>query len=143
MRRDRIGQPAGLINAGKRCQYFIGHLLADIHVLFEVVYGLANCCISIGIIEVFTLDLPHCSHRKGFTRIDSLNNRALTTLDKHLNRAIRQFEKLKNCGDCTYLVQVVHIGIIVRGVALSDQQYLLITRHGMFQRFNRALAADE
>ena len=121
MRGYRVGQPTGLINSGKRCQHFIGHLLADIHILFKVIYRFTNCRISIGITQILALDLPDRCHREGFTRIDSLNSRALTTLYQYLNRAIRQFEKLKNRGDGTYLVEVVHIGIVIRGMALSNQ----------------------
>ena len=92
MRCNRVSQAAGLINTGQRCQYFVGYLLADIHIFFEVIYGFANCRISIGIIQVLTLDLPDSCHRKRFARIDSLDSRTLTTFYQHLYRAIRQFE---------------------------------------------------
>ena len=69
--------------------------------------------------------------------------RALAALDQHLHRAIRQLQQLQHRGDGADRIQILGLGIVLRGILLRDEEDLLVLPHHRFQRADGFLAADE
>ena len=63
--------------------------------------------------------------------------------DQHLHSAIGQFQQLQHIGQHTGLEYTFNRRIILTGVDLARQQYLLVIRHHLFQRLYRFFAPHE
>ena len=67
----------------------------------------------------------------------------LATLNKHLDRAIRQLQQLQNGTNGAGCVQAVAVRVLGIGFPLCDQNDLLVFRHDSFKRADRLLATDK
>jgi len=69
--------------------------------------------------------------------------RAPATLDQNLHGAIRQLEQLQHRGDGADRVEVLGLGVVLRGILLRDEEDLLVLSHHRFQRADGLLPPDE
>jgi hypothetical protein len=143
VRGDRVGQPAGVVDAGDRGQDLRRDLLVQLDVLVELLrHGAAQ-----------GLDLALCS-TSGGTGVTSetkysplsvtpVRDRALDALDEHLHRAVGELQHLQDRRDAADLEHVVGLGLVLAGGLLRDQHDLAAGFHRDLERLDRLRAADE
>ena len=86
--------------------------------------------VDVGFVKIGTLVIFHDFHAVG-------------AFHKHLHRAVRQAQKLKNVGDGAHTVDGIGRRIIVRSVDLRGKHDLLVRTHHLFQSGNGFLSAHE
>ena len=69
--------------------------------------------------------------------------RPLAAFHQHLHRAVGQLEQLQDGSSGAHGVNVGRRGLVLGRVLLGHQKNLLVVLHGVFQRPDRLIAADE
>jgi hypothetical protein len=141
--RHRVGELGGIVDLGDGRQGFLGNLLVELHIAFELRndgagerFGLA------GIAKVDRGDLGG--------RLDELaaigeplDPGALIALHQHLDGAVGQLQQLQHRGQRAHGEDGVGRRIVVGGIALGHQQNPLVVAHHVLERADRLLAPDE
>ena len=143
MRGHRVRQLGEILNLADRGNDFLRHLLVELHIAFE----LRNNCAGQGFGFARFAHLIGQAAGGGFVEFLARgvagNAGALQAFDKHLHGAVRQLEELEHGSECTHLKNGIGCGIIVAGVALGDEQDLLVLAHHIFQRADGFFASDK
>ena len=143
MRGNGIAQPASLVDACQRGQDLGGNLLVELHILIELLDHGATHRLDL----VIAADVSrHRRNRGGVVRlgIDNLGDaRALTALNKHLDRAVGQFQHLQNISDAGDFIHVLGGGLIFGCRLLGNQHDAFACLHRGFQRLDGFRAPDE
>jgi hypothetical protein len=143
MRRDRIGQLAGLFDLIDRDQNLRRDLLVELDVLLKLGHhgarqrlgllllaGIFRDCLGDRLEELGVLGKPDDAG-------------TLAALDQHLDGAVGQLEELQHGPDGADRVDVRGRRVVLRGILLSDEEDLLVVLHHVFERPHRLLAADK
>ena len=143
MRRDRIGQLAGLFDLIDRDQNLRRDLFVELDVLLELRHHGARQCL--GLLLLTGIFRDRLGNRlEEFGVIGKFHDAgALTALDQHLDGAVGQLEELQHGTDSANRIDVRGRRIVLGGILLSDEQNLLVVLHHVFERPHRLLAADK
>jgi hypothetical protein len=143
MRRDRVGQPPGVVDAGDRGQDLRRNLLVELDVLVELLRHCAAQRLDLA------LDVGLGRHRRHFgdevlaVVDDAVRRRALHAFDEHLHRAVGKLQHLQDRRDAADVEHVVGLGLVLAGGLLRDQHDLAAGLHRDFERLDRLRTADE
>jgi len=140
---DGVGKTARLINTSKRGEYFGWHFFAEVNVFFELGHGGTQQRLHLVVGDIFALDFTYPCRSEIALIIHMINHGPVAAFNQYLNRAIRKLKQLKDIRDGSNLVNVVGAGVILGSTALSNQQYLLVSGHCIFECFDRLLSADK
>jgi len=143
MRGDRVGQAAGVIDAGERGQDLRGDLLVEFYVLLELGNDRAAQGLGLGALDGVRLDRGDLAGEVRIGVFDAVDAGALGALDQHLDGAVGQLEHLQDAGDAADLVDVFGSGIILAGGFLGHQHDALARFHRNLERADGARTADE
>ena len=140
---DCVREPSRLIDAGERRKYLGRHLLVEFYVLLELGNDRAHQDVDLTFIVpiIFGEQRYFCGKVVGHR--DAFDARTLATLDEHLDRAVRQLQKLQNRRQRTDVIQVLGLRIVKVSPLLGDQKDALPGVHRTIKRDDRPLAADE
>jgi hypothetical protein len=143
VRRDGVGEATGLLDAGERGEDLRRHLAVELHVLLELRDHRAHQHVHLALVVGFALAEHAGLGGEEISRDQLLDLCALDALDQHLDGAVGQLQQLQDRRDGADVVEVLGSGIVHVGLALREQQDLLVHLHGLLERDYRALAADE
>ncbi len=137
--RDRVGQTAGVIDAGDRSQ----DLRGDFFVEFDVLVKLLHHGSSQGF--DFTAGFRLLSdrvnrvdrgHKVNFPIHDGLDQRTLLAFNQHFHRAIRQLQHLQDGGDTTHVEHVLDAWFVLGGGLLGHQHDAALSGHRGLKRLD-------
>ena len=143
VRGDRVGQSAGVVDAGERGQDLGRNLLVEFDVLLELGNDRAAQRLGLGTLDGIRLDRGDLAGEVRIRVFDGVDAGALRALDQHLHGAVGQLQHLQDAGDAADFVDVFGSGIILAGGLLRHQHDALARFHRDFQRADRARTADE
>ena len=143
VRGDRVRELAWLFNLIHRDQNFRRHLFVELHILLELARHRAAERLELAGIALVFLHLlgSRFEERRILAELD--DPRASAALRQHLDRAVRQLEKLKHRADHADGMDVLRRGVILGGIFLSNEKDLLIVLHHGFERRDGLFSADE
>ena len=143
MRRYRVGEATGLLDAGERGEDFRRNLLVELDVLVELGDERPTHRLDLGRIDRLR---GHRGRERGVVRPlirDLLDPRALAALDEHFHRAVRQLEHLENVRNAADVVHVLGRRFVLRCRLLRHEQDALPGLHRDFHRLDRLRPTDE
>ena len=143
VRRDRVGEPPGLLDAGERGQDLGRHLAVELHVLLELRDHRAHQHVHLALVVGLAFADRAGLGGEVVAGDELLDLRALDAFDEHLDRAVGQLQQLQDARDRADVVEVLRRGVVDVGLLLREQQDLLVDLHRLLEREDRALAADE
>ena len=143
MRRDRVGKLGGLVDLVDRNDDFRWHLLVQLHVVLELRDHGASGRLDLGEVAGILFHLDGAGLEEFGAIAIAGQPHATAALDQHLHGVVGQLQELQHGAKCADRVNVLRRRVILAGVLLGDQQYLLVVLHHLFERFHALFAADE
>jgi len=143
VRRDGVGEAAGLLDPREGGQNLGRHFLVELDVLFEL--GDHRAREHVHLAFFVALDVRHGRDlgQKEFALDQMLDTRPVDAFDQHLDGPVGQFEKLQDRRNRADRIQVRRFRIIDVGLLLGDQQNALVGLHRPVERDDGFLAPDE
>src|SRR5215475_7536174 len=143
VRGDGVGKLGVILDLLDHADDLEWHLLVQLHIVLKLVDDRA--CQRLG------LDLLAARIREhdggGLVVFGTLgvtlDLRARSAFDQHLDGAVRQLEQLQHAGERADLVDGAGRRIVIGGVLLRGEQNEGIGAHHLFERLNRFFASDE
>jgi hypothetical protein len=143
VRSDRVSQLAGVVDLVDRHQHLGRDLLVELDVLLELGHHGAGQRLNFLVLPRLFADHLGVRLEERLVVGEAHNARALATLDKHLDRAVRQLQQLQHGADRADRKNVGSRRVVLRRVFLRDEKDLLVVLHHVFECPHRFLAADE
>ncbi len=143
VRRDRVGEAPGLVDAGDRGQDFGRDLLVELHVLVELADDRTPQRLGLGGRVHVGNDRDHVRGEVARAIFDAFDARALRALDQHLHGAVGQLQHLQYVGDAADLVDVLGGRLVLGSVLLGHQHDALARLHRGLERLDRLRPPDE
>ncbi len=144
MRTNGVDQPTRVFDAGQRIQHLVRHFLGKLHVLFELIEQYPYERLLLTVSEWFAFpwrQIRLSVARFAFLDIDDI--RPETAFDQYLDGTIGQLEQLHDVSNGPHRIEVRVIRVVLRGLALSHQQYTLVGFHRGFQRLYGFLTTNK
>ena len=145
MRGHRIGEPARLVDAGKRRQQLGRQLPVRFHILFEKIEQAALRHFRLTRVLYGNGFKGHRIRHQGIViqgDVGCLD--PLHAFDQNFDGSVRKLEQLDDRGDGADVIQILGLRVVDVRTALGQQHDQFIgTFHGQFKRFHRPFTADE
>ena len=143
MRRDGVGELALVLDLIQGHEDFGRDLLVELDVLLELRDHRPGQRFEVLLAARLVLDRLGVGLEERLGPGEAPDPRPPGAFDQDLDRAVGQLQKLQHGADGADRVDVVRAGVVLAGVALRDQQYLLVVVHDVFEGADRFLAPDE
>ncbi len=143
MRRHRIGELAGVLDLVEADQHLRRNLLVQFDILLELRHD--GPPQRLQLLRVALLVGKRLDHRLeiGLNLAKTGNFRPPSAFHKHLDRAIGKLQQLQDRRNCADPIDIVGAWIILGGVFLRHQQYLLVVLHHRFERSDGLFPSHE
>ena len=144
MRRDGIGQTAGVVDAGQRGQYLRRYFLVELDILVEQVEYRTHQHLGLTFVDGRgLLEILDRGRKIPVGLEQALDQHTFTAFNQHLDCAVGQFEHLQDGRQRPDLVEIFLGRVVDFSVLLGEQQDFLVVLHGGIQCLDRLFPADE
>ena len=143
VRRDRVGELAGVVDADGGDHRVVVEVVRQLHVLLEQRHHFRHGRLGVDAGFLRLRDDLHHDAVEALVFLPLDRARALDALDQHLDVAVGQLQALDDVGDAPHRVDVVRLRLVGRGVVLRGEEDALVLPERVLQRARRRRPSDD
>ena len=139
----RAGQHVGVADFRNGIKAFRRNLLVQLDVVFELLRHGAGKRLRIRTFGFAAIQHIGFGFVIRLGRQEALDAGARLAFDQYLDRAVGQLQQLQDIGQDADLIDGGRVGIVIGGILLGGEQYLLVAFHHLVERLDRFFTADK